>query len=333
MTNKVLPEGKLNSELLSGCLSELPTDEDVVIKPGIGIDAGGIKVRSEYISIAADPITFAAENIGHYSVAVNINDVVCQGCRPRWYAASLLLPLGTTEKDLKEYWQDLVQALNRWQITAVAGHTEVTDAVERPLLCGQIMGEPLGEKLISPEGAKAGQAIYQWRPAALEGLALLTCEYEKKLTAWLDSETVDQLKKLLDDPGICVWPDSRKLFNYGEPVALHDPTEGGVATAIHELADAAGCGVRGDAAAIKWPDKAEKLFSGLSIDPLGLLSSGCLLVVYDASFEPPSVLGLNKIGELTEEKERIMIDTAGEKNPLPRYSQDQLLKAFKIMEE
>jgi hydrogenase maturation factor len=336
MNSNPLPEGKIDAEVLKGYLSELPVGEEVIIKPGIGRDAAGIRVDSSYISVATDPITFACENIGFYSVAVNINDIVCQGCVPRWYTACLLLPTGTTRGQLKTYWQDLVEALKRWNISGVGGHTEVTPAVNTPLLCGQLIGEPYRTRLLDPAGAKPGDVIYQWRPAAIEGLALMAREHGEKLEDFVSSEDIDEFKLLLEDPGICIWPQAEFLLKSRHLKALHDPTEGGLATAVHELAEAAGCGVEIQAKKIIWPAGSEKLFKKLDIDPLGLLSSGCLLVVVagDAAgeFEEERPDELVRIGELTSSKKRRLVLSGSESKELPRFNQDQLIRAFELLD-
>ncbi len=336
MSSQVLPEGKIVPEFLKECLSSLPAGEEVVIRPGIGRDAAGIRVDSSYISVATDPITFACENIGLYSVAVNINDIVCQGCVPRWYTACLLLPPGTTRKQLKNYWRELVEALKRWNISGVGGHTEVTPAVNTPLLCGQLIGEPYRSRLLDPAGAKPGDVIYQWRPAAIEGLALLAREYTEKLEKCISSEDIDEFKLLMEEPGICIWPQAEFLLKFRHLKALHDPTEGGLATAAHELADAAGCGVEIQQEKIIWPAGSEKLFKKLDIDPLGLLSSGCLLAVVggDAAgeFEDGRQDELVRIGELTSSKNRRLVLSGSESKELPRFNQDQLVRAFELLD-
>jgi len=321
-----LPEGKLDPDLLKELLAELPTDESITIKPGLGLDAAGIKVETDYISATTDPITFAAENIGTYSVAVNINDIVCQGCRPRWYTASFMLPPGTTRQELKHLWRDLKQALKKWNVAAAGGHTEVTDAVNRPLLCGQIIGEPVAEKLLTPQDIKPGAVLYQWRPAALEGLALLAREHEEKLKEYINTEKLIRLKKLLEEPGICVWPEAEKLLQIKELTALHDPTEGGIATAIHELAEASGCGVKIRENNLLWPPGGIELARNLGIGPLGLLSSGCLLVVTNEKLIKPSEFSLTEIGRFTGGQDKILVNSRGKTTALPRYNQDQLLE-------
>ncbi len=322
---QTLPEGKLEPALLEELLTELPTDATITIKPGLGFDSAGIEVEGDYISAATDPITFAAQNIGLYSVAVNINDIVCQGCRPRWSTASLMLPPGTPEQELKSLWRDLAQALKKWDVAAAGGHTEVTDAVNRPLLCGQMIGEPVGENLLDPREAKSGAYIYQWRPAALEGLSLLARENEDKLAKYISRNNIKKMKSLLQDPGICVWPEAEKMLRMEELTALHDPTEGGIATAIHELADAAERGVEIREDSLLWPPGGKELARKLEIDPLGLLSSGCLLVVTSDKLSDPGDYSLTQIGRFTEDQEKILVDSQGSAVPLPRYNQDQLL--------
>ncbi len=329
---QVLPEGKLDADILRKSLERLPTAESIVIGPRVGVDAGVIKTSSDYLSVAVDPITFTTRQIGVYSVAVNINDLVCQGFRPVWYSTSLLLPVGTTRSQLEIIWEDLVEALEQWNIAVVAGHTEITDGVNRPLLAGQMLGVPLQDLPLDPANANPGEGIYQWRPAALEGLALLACEFPQAWERLFPELELSYFQNLLNEPGICVWPAARELFSTAMPSALHDPTEGGIATALHELAEVAGTGLVVEQNKIVWPDHSEEIFQKIPVDPLGLLSSGCLLVVYSEKqyqkLGPAVRENLRRLGRLTANPGIYMLDSSGNSRKLPKFTQDQLLKGF-----
>lgn len=339
MPPRELPSGKIDPSLLRQLLKELPTSDRVLIKPGVGVDSSGLRVDSDRIAVAVDPITFAGEDLHFYSIAVNVNDVVCQGCEPLWYSVSLLLPPGTTETKFKSLWHSLNEVLNDFRIDSAGGHTEVTDAVNRPVLAGQVIGEPLVQDFLDPAAAEPGDHLYQWRPAGIEGLALLAREHGQQLSNLIPDDTgLDYYAKLLEDPGICVWPDCRHLFKTGDLKALHDPTEGGLATGVHELAEAAGCGVEVFEDNILWPRGIKKLLGKLGADPLGLLSSGCLLAVYpeklsDQSADPGAPCNITRIGRLTDSSERKLVAGDGVGSPLPRYHRDQLLTAFENLED
>ncbi len=169
-----LPEGKLPPELLSELLNDLDHDDpDLIVPPGIGRDAAGLRMKKGNVAVTSDPITFATERLGTYSVAVNVNDVACLGCRPRWFSCDLLLPVGITEPELRRIWGELLQQLRRYDTRLIGGHTEVTAAVEHPVIAGQMIGEAEVDPLLHPGRARPGDRVLIGRGAAIEGTALI----------------------------------------------------------------------------------------------------------------------------------------------------------------
>lgn len=331
--NTALPLGKVNPTLLTELIDQLPIqDHNLIIPPGVGRDAAGITIGNSLMAISTDPITLASERIAIYSVAVNINDVACLGCRPLWYSGSILLPEGTTEKQLREIWKNLVIALNRYGIHDIGGHTEVTSAVNQPVIVGQMIGEAISNTLLNPSNGRADDDILLWQKGAIEGTALLANECEDILLEEFNKETVTRMQNFIDEPGICIWPCVEKLVPQEGLVALHDPTEGGIATALHELADAANCGLRIDGDSIPLLPETEQLADLFGIDPLGLLASGSLLIVCRNSatqtiLEKLDGEPITQIGKLSKTTGR-KITFSGKQKTLPRYEQDQVMVAL-----
>ena len=115
--------GKLPHEFLSKLLNQLPPhDVDLIIPPGIGRDAAGVKIGDKLVAVTTDPITFTIDHLAMYSVAVNINDVACLGCRPKWYSAVLLLPPDSTQEQVETIWQELIEQLAQYNIQPIGGH-------------------------------------------------------------------------------------------------------------------------------------------------------------------------------------------------------------------
>jgi hydrogenase expression/formation protein HypE len=314
--NTPLPLGKLSAKLLAELIPLLPTDSpEIRIPPGAGCDAGGLMIGNKLVAVTTDPITFSTRNIATYSVAINMNDIACMGCRPRWYTASLLLPPDTTEQTVRDIWTELGDQLKKYDLISIGGHCEVTAAVNQPVLIGQMIGEAIGEGLLNPHNARPGDQIYLSQSAGIEGTALIASEREAELKRFFSHEKLLFMQNLIHNPGICVWPFVQQLLPNNNIIALHDPTEGGVATALHELADAAQCGLQIDIDAIPVLPETIELAKLLQFDPLGLLASGALLVVSRMSLQ---IDGLKLIGQLTEAPER----------NIPRYDTDEIVRAM-----
>ena len=94
----------------------------------------------------------------------------------------------------------------------------------------------------------------------------------------IGDESVHAAARLMDQPGISVVAEAEIARRTGEVTALHDPTEGGFASAVRELAIVSGAGVEIDAEAIPILAETRAVADALGIDPLGMLASGSLLI-------------------------------------------------------
>eukprot|EP00047_Mylnosiga_fluctuans_P007835 m.5065 g.5065 ORF g.5065 m.5065 type:complete len:340 (-) comp1969_c0_seq1:305-1324(-) len=321
----VLECGKIPHEVLAPLLAGLPA-EHVLIPPSIGVDACAI-CPPGHVSVKADPITMAKANAGKFVVAVNANDTACMGCRPKWFTSTILLPAGTTRGQLRAIWADIVADLRCFGISSAGGHTEVTPAVCWPVVAGHMIGELICPSFLDVRASRAGDAVLLWERAGIEGTAVLAGERRSDLQGHFTATELDTMEAFVRAPGICIWPFVRELLPHAGVRAIHDPTEGGVATALHEIADASGCGVR-VAAAISVDPLTTRLATALGFSPLGLLASGAALVVCDAA-AVSSILAqftgrpLQVIATLTADPARIALDG----QPLPRYDIDEIVRA------
>jgi hydrogenase maturation factor len=114
---------------------------------------------------------------------------------------------------------------------------------------------------------------------------------------------------------------------------MHDPTEGGLATALHEIAWAAGVGLLIRAEAVPVFAETQAICNHYHLDPMGLIASGALLIILAAN-EVENLLsrlqseGIEaaEIGEVTEKSKGVKLLTADGLCDLPLYEQDELTK-------
>ena len=332
-----LPTGKLPSVLLESLLARhAPTDTRVVLGPGVGEDAAVIDMGDRYLVAKTDPITFATEDIGWYAVNVNANDVACCGAIPRWFLATVLLPQGFTEEQVEALFEQIASACAALGISLCGGHTEITHGIDRPIVVGQMLGEVAPEKMITTGGAKAGDDLIVTKGIALEGITIIANERADMLTEFLTCEEIAGCAELLRSPGISVVRDAQIALDAGEVHALHDPTEGGLATGLHELAHASGTGVCINMAAVPMVPSCEKICTHLQLDPLGLIAAGALLIAA-ASHSTDAILRalveadidavcFGKVVEL--EQGRLMTRGDGAVLPLPVFARDEITGLF-----
>lgn len=337
-TSSSLPPGKLPGDMLQRLISQYrtPTDETVVVNASYGFDAAAISVGGDTIVIKSDPITFATSDAARYVVAVNANDIACMGGIPRWLTVVALLPEhATTPQSVEALFSDLHDACVAENIMLVGGHTEITIGLDRPILVGTLLGTLRETGLLEPGRAAVGDELYVTKSIAIEGTALLASELAGSLRASLGHEIIQQAASLIDNPGISVTRDAHVALDTGVVTALHDPTEGGLATAVHEIAEASKLGAAVDRDAIPILPATESICAHLGIDPLGLLSSGALLIaarpggrdILRHAFADAGI-PLAHIGVLTDGREGCTISRQGASTMLPRFDSDELARAL-----
>jgi hydrogenase maturation factor len=274
-----LPLGKLPPHLLADLIAKLPGDPRVVVGPRPGEDAAVIDMGDRYLVTKTDPITFVADAIGWYVVQVNANDIATTGAIPRWFMATILLPGGSAdEKMARTIFAQIADACRALNVAVVGGHTEITYGLDRPIVVGCMFGEVPKDRLITTGGAQVGDTVLLTKGVPIEGIAILAREKREVLAEHFDAAMLDRCASFLYTPGISVVSDAAVAMSVGGVTSMHDPTEGGLATALWELADASGHGVLLSSAELDpfLPESA--LCTALGLDPWGVIASGALLL-------------------------------------------------------
>ena len=334
----ILPVGKLKMERLSRLLQKYKgaPDDSVVVGPEIGEDAAVIEINETLLIAKTDPITFATDRIGEYLIKVNANDIACMGGTPRWFLATLLLPEGKTDDDLVEkLFSQMSDACSSLGIAICGGHTEVTYGLERPIVVGQMLGLVPKERFIRSSGARPGDHILLTKGVAVEATCLIAREKEDELSGEFDRRFIDSCKEFLRSPGISILKDATVALDAGGVQAMHDPTEGGVATGLHELATASKVGIEVYEDKIPLFPETRKLCRFFNLDPLGVIASGALLIVAKPDSSEGIVEALISegiecahIGLIKEKSEGTTIIKSSGRRPLPCFDQDEISKIF-----
>jgi hydrogenase maturation factor len=331
-----LAVGKLPAAVLERLLRFCSPDPRVLVGAGIGQDAAALAFGEQVVVAKTDPITFATDRIGWYAVNINANDVACMGATPRFFLAVLLLPEGKATVAMAEaIFRDVAASCEALDVTLCGGHTEVTYGLDRPIVIGQMLGEVARERLVSNDRSRPGDDVMLTKGIAIEGTSLIAREKGDELRRRIDAGLLERAHSLLERPGLSVVRDARAICQAIHPHALHDPTEGGLATGLHEVADAAGLGVAADADAIMVLPETEALCRHYGLDPLGLIASGALLAVTapsdtDAALRALAAAGIPaaRIGRLVERAEGVTIRRAGRREALPRFDSDEVARLF-----
>lgn len=332
-----LPTGKLKLDLLSRLLEKYSiVGERVVVGPGVGQDAAVIDFRDRYLIVKTDPITFVTGEIGFYAVNINANDIACMGGLPRWFLATLLLPEGSTTKSLVEgIFSQISSTCRDMRIEFIGGHTEITYDLNRPIVVGQMLGEVEKDKLVSVSGARVGDHILITKGIPIEAASIIAREKEEELSEKYSPEFIARVKDFLHRPGISVLRDAQIALRSGEVHALHDPTEGGLATGLHELALAAGVGMIIQREKIPILPEGEILCREYGLDPLGSIASGTLIIVAKAKDSEGIIKNLGKegisaaiVGEILPKREGLKLREGDSIKDLPLFERDEITKIY-----
>lgn len=337
---RVIPQGKLPNDLLKSIISVLPTDDPtLVVGPGVGedcavVDPSPSPAPPSLLVLKSDPITFASDRIGFYAVTVNANDIVTTGAVPRWFLPTLLFPPGTTEAHIRAVVAEIGETAAKIGVTVCGGHTEVTQAVTRPVVCGSMIGTVSKPALKQKEQIKPGDLIVMTKTAGNEGTAIIAREFpvllsENGVSGEMISDAAGFLEKL------SVIPEAKIGASYPSVRAMHDVTEGGVATALSEVSAAGGRGIDVSLDGIPVDQVTETLCRVCGLNPLGLIGSGSLLTVVGSDAADDYLTALRSadipaalIGRVTNREVGVRATVRGKPVLFPRFDADEIARMF-----
>ena len=307
---------------------------EVVLGPSAGIDGAVINVGNKSLVVSTDPITGAIELIGWLAVNINANDIATFGVEPAFLLSCILLPENADMKTVETISGQMGKAAKELGIAIVGGHCEVTPGLANPIVVGCTIGMTEKGNYVTAAGAKQGDKIILTKTAGIEGTAVLASDKENQLKKVVSATTLRNAKRFYDQ--ISVVKDAITAFKTGAVHAMHDPTEGGVAGGIHEMADASHLGFRVHKKKIPVRPETTEICNFFEIDPLQLTASGSLLIAVERDFADRVVGILSNegitaevIGEfLPSVEERIIIQEDGSSENLVRPVSDHLWSAL-----
>lgn len=277
----MLKTGKLDSKMLSALLHNLPQNrEEIILGPGMGRDCCLIDFGETVCAMTTDPITGVSRNQGVLGVHVSLNDLAAYGAEPIGLLLTLMAPPNGQYAEIETVMDDAAGEAERMGLDVLGGHTEVTDAVTRLILSVTAIGKVQKDRLVMPDRIKPGYRLVMSKTAGIEGTAILASECGEALSEELGESCIKEALSMMDD--ISVLPESRIAVDTGA-VAMHDVTEGGLLGAAWEFAEAAGLGLHIYREHIAVADVTNSICGYLKIDPLKLISSGCMLIAVPES--------------------------------------------------
>lgn len=331
-----LSAGKLPNDILEEFLDQFACDDSsVLVGPGIGEDTAAVDVdKEEVLVLKSDPITFATDSIGRYAVLINANDIATAGATPKWFLTTLFFPLGTTGFEIRQVVHELHEVCRNYNIILCGGHTEITDAVTRPVITGMLAGTVAKCDLIDKRAMKSGDVVLITKGIAVEGTAIIAREFGDRLKNLGMSETeIETCRQFLSS--ISIIKEAQIAGGTKGVSAMHDVTEGGLATALEELSIAGNHRIRIDMDVIPVFSQTEKICGLLDINPVGLIGSGSLLICCRknvceklmASIHKAGI-GVTLIGEVLEKGRGIETLRQNSLVKWPEFEVDEITRLF-----
>ncbi len=303
---------------------------DVILRPGVGEDCCAASAAAdEAFVFSTDPITGTDNDIGRLAVHINCNDIASSGAKPIGILVSLILPPGASEALLRQIMGEIDEACGELGIEVMGGHTEVSDAVTRPLINITGVGKVKLNALVSTGGLSVGDEIVMTKWAGLEGTSIIANKKAQMLSETLPEEIIKEAASFIKY--ISVAPEAQIAAGAGA-TAMHDVTEGGVFGALWEMGEASDVGICVDLNKIPIRQETIEVCEALDVNPYMLVSSGSLLIGCKNGNLVVSLLaekGISSavIGRAVEGKDRVALNN-GEPRYLTPPGRDELYKIY-----
>ncbi|WP_024834381.1 AIR synthase family protein [Ruminiclostridium josui] len=330
-----MKSGKIPNDILNKIvIGKINTfRKEVIMRPGIGEDCAAIEFDKYAAVMSTDPITAAGKNAGRLAVHISCNDIASSGVEPLGLMVTVLCPVGTTEIELEQLMEQVCETAGKLNVEIIGGHTEVTPAVNKIILSTTCVGKAYKDKIISSSGAKPGDSVILTKSAGLEGTAIIAGDFEDELSRYLDKSELQYAKSFIDY--ISVVPEGVLAGRFGA-TSMHDITEGGVLGAAWEIAEASCTGITINKDSIPIEPVTRRICDYFGINPLRLISSGCMIITCKDGEGLVKLLEKNKIkatiiGTITDKNAgRILVSKQeGTVKDIDAPGSDELYKLIK----
>lgn len=309
----MLKVGKLDSEVLQRIVIDKITYKrpEVKTRAGVGEDCAVIDYGAYECVISTDPITASVNDIGRLSIHISCNDIASNGIEPLGITLAVLLPEGTTREDVKMIMAQAGEAAEEVGVEIIGGHTEVTPAVNQPVIVSTAFGRGFaGESAPSTE-IGPGDWILMTKVAGLEGTGIIAGDKEAELEDVLTPAEIQHAKDLLHN--VSVVKEGVAAGKIGTS-GMHDVTEGGILGAVWELCHLGEVGAEVWEKAVPVDPVTLKIAEHYGINHLRLISSGCMIIMAsderkDAIMEAVRAEGvqISCIGRILDECEGVYL--------------------------
>jgi hydrogenase expression/formation protein HypE len=278
-------------------------------------DAAHVEINGGRIAITTDsfvvkPLRFPGGSIGELAVNGTVNDLAVSGARAEALVVTYVLEAGLRTEILEAEVRAMAKAAECAGVRITAGDTKVVEngKADRMYITTAGIGSPIANVSLSPAAVRPGDKVLVSGPVGDHGITILLARGDLELEAELCSDTRSVLP-LVEAVARAAGPGLRWM---------RDPTRGGVATSLNELARDCGLGVLLEEAAIPIRDAVRGACELLGLDPLHIANEGQFLAVVAPEYADAALLALREtlgghqaatIGEIAEQPPATVLGT------------------------
>jgi hydrogenase expression/formation protein HypE len=234
------------------------------------LTVGGARLAFTTDAHVVTPLFFPGGDIGMLAVNGTVNDLAMAGARPLYLSAAFILEEGFPLAELGRIVESMSAAARTAGVLLVTGDTKVVDRgkADGCFITTSAVGIVAHHQEITAAGARPGDLVIGSGAIAEHGMAIMAARTDLEVESPILSDSAPLHELVLD-----------MLETGGEIHCLRDPTRGGVATALNEIARQSGVGMVLEEAAILVKEPVRGICELLGLDPLYVANEGKLLAV------------------------------------------------------
>jgi hydrogenase expression/formation protein HypE len=244
-----------------------------VLHDGALLEIEGARLAFSTDSYVIRPLFFPGGDIGSLAVHGTVNDLAMCGARPAAISAGFILEEGLPMEDLWRITRSMREAAGQVEVPIVTGDTKVVDRGKGDGVFINTAGigvVPAGVE-VSPRRARPGDVVLVSGSIAVHGIAIMSVREGLEFDTTLESDSASLAAMV------------RGILEAGSDAVhvLRDPTRGGVASALNEIAAQAGVGVVIDERSLPIREEVRGACEILGLDPLYVANEGKCLAIVD----------------------------------------------------
>lgn len=271
--------------------------------------AGGAQLAFSTDSFVVTPLFFPGGDIGELAVNGTVNDLAMSGARPLFLSVAFIMEEGLPMEELSRVVDSMARAARAAGVAIVTGDTKVVNrgSADKLFITTSGVGLVPDGIAISASNARAGDEVIVSGSIADHGMAVMSVREGLEFEGAIESDTAP-LHSLVEE-----------MLKAGEIHALRDPTRGGLATSLCEIAAASSVGIEIDSRRLLVREEVKGACEMLGLDPLFVANEGKLVAfvtsessaaVVDAMRRTPQGADARVIGRVTGERAgRVLLKT------------------------